>query len=886
MLHRLKSLFRSLTGRKQLEDGMDDELRFHIDAYEQDLIQSGISPDEARQRAKREFGGIERMKEECREAKGLFIPDELFRNIRQTFRSLLKSPAYFLTCVVVLALGIGANTAIFSIINSVILTPLPYQDSEKLVFLWEKFPKMAEPLGSRMQVSRKMFRDWKESTTSFTDMAAFHEERMTESGIDHPQHISVASATENFLTLLGFHPALGSSFSLEDERTAAPVAIITDQYFEKRFHRNPDALNQAITLNGTSYSVIGVLPSNFYLPAMWEGMDQKKPEVWIPVSRRWRSPERDTTQELFVIAKLQPTASLESARAEMKTVAARIRDEEPDRKTFGWEISVFPISVEDRSPELHQSLYILLAATGLLLLIACVNLTNLTLARASERVREVAVRLALGASRARVIGYLMTESLMISAVGALLGLVLAFWIVQGILALKLDEFSRPELITLNFPVFIFAAVVSILTTFLVGLIPAINASRIELHSAMKSGKGGGGSTRNSRKRQVLISVEVALALMLVSGAVLMIRSFQELIRTGVGFSLENLVAGDIDLPASRYKNGADQSRFFRSLMEQSRANSSVIDVSIVNHLPLHSVAATNFFITGKPDFSEDNPYIADYAQVSPNYLQMLNLQLIQGRMFTEQDLITQEKGTNGVAIVNEEWVRKFLPGETAPGKQLQSQDRKRAFEIIGVISNYRPIGVEHGARPQIFYPDLRIPRASLVLKTRGTESVLTIIQSIVHRVDQGIAVSGVKTLKEYLRSFNAFREFGTLLMTAFAGTALLLAMIGVYGVLTNMVSARTKEIGIRIAVGASSGNIAGMIFQQSMIPITIGIVIGLAGSFALGQFMQSLLYQVNANEIATRLLSAGAIILAAPAAIYIPLRRALGISCMEALREE
>ncbi len=863
---------------------MDEELRFHIEAYEKDLIRSGMSADEAHRKAQREFGSIERMKEECREAKGLFLPDEFFRNIRQTFRSLLKAPSYFLTCIAVLALGIGANTAIFSIVNSVILTPLPYQDAEKLVFLWERFPKMAEPLGSRMQVSRKMFLNWKENATSFTDMAAFHEETLTESGIEFPQHVSVSFATQNFISLLGFQPTLGRSFSQEDEKTAAPVAIITDQYFEKRFHRNPNALQQSITLNGTSYSIIGVLPSGFFIPAMWEGTDQKKPEVWIPLSRRWQSAERETIQELFVIARLEPTASVESARAEMRTVAARIRDAEPDRKAFGWEISVFSISEEDRSPDFHHSLYILLAATGFLLLIACVNLTNLTLARANERVREVAIRLALGASRARVIGYLMTESFLISIMGAFLGLILGYWIVQGILTLKLDEFSRPELIQLNLPVFLFAAIVSIMTTFIVGLIPAINASRIELHSAMKSGKKSGSPGQHSRNRQILIAVEVALALMLVSGAVLMIRSFQELIRTGVGFSLENLTAVDIDLPESRYGSGADRSRFFRTLLERAKADSSVIDVSITNHLPLHSVAATNFRIEGEPDHSEENPYIADYAHVSENYLQMLNLRLLEGRMFTEQDLINQEKDQSGTVIVNEEWVRKFLPGKPATGRRLIKKNQ--SLEIVGVVSSYRPIGVEHGFRPQIFYPDLRVPQATLVLKTRGNASILSTTQSIVHSIDKDIAVSKVQTLKEYLRSFNAFREFGTMLMTIFAGIALLLAMIGVYGVLTNMVSARTKEIGIRIAIGATPGNIARMIFRQSMLPITIGVAIGIAGSFAMGQFLQSLLYQVSANEITTRLLSAGAIVVSAPVAIYIPLRRALGISCTEALRED
>lgn len=810
---------------------------------------------------------------------------DLLREFRHAVRTISRSPAYAFTCILVIALGIGANTAIFSMVHSVILSSLPYPDVDRLVFIWEKFP-MSDPLGNRIQVARKNYLEWKRQNTSFTGMAAFQEGARNETGSGFPRHISVASASENFLPMLGVQPQLGRLFLPEEERKDSDhVAIVTDGYFESRRQRDPKILGSSITLDGVSYTIIGVLPKKFHLPAMWEGMDQKKPEVWIPLSRLWRTADDDARRQLYVIAKLKPGVSLAQSETEMQGIAKRLELADPTFNT-GWKLGIYPFQQEDTAPTLHRALYVLLGAVGFLLLIACANLANLTLARMNARSREIAVRLAIGATRSQVVGQLLLEALVISLIGAAVGLLLAHWAIKGMLALEPVDFQRPELIEINIYVFVFAALATILTALLFGLAPAISASRLDLNSAMKAG-GWGASSNRSSSRQFLIAAEVAMALVLLCGAGLMIRSFHKLIDTGIGFKTEQLIGVDIDLPETRYPNNESRSRFFRDLMARTRAVPGVAAVSVVDNLPLHSVAFTNFYIAGRPEPTKDNLPMADFAAGSPDYLSMIGMKLIAGRLFTENDLALNEKDKDGVVIVNDAWVRKFMNGEQPLGKRILNSDKKNAFEIVGVVNSYSPLGTENGPRPQMFWPYLKLSKATLLVRTHGTPAAMTkSLQAAVAELDKDLPTNKIETLNHHLQYWLSQKQFNTLLMAVFAGLALLLAMIGVYGVLANMVASRTREIGIRMAIGASPSGIGKLILRQSMTPVAVGLVLGLAVSIALSRFLESLLFQIRADDPLTRVLAIGAILFIAPAAIYRPLRRAMTVDPTVALRDE
>jgi putative ABC transport system permease protein len=808
--------------------------------------------------------------------------DTMTRDLRYALRLLARSPGYALTCVAVLALGIGANVAIFSVVNSIILRPLPYPDASRLVFLWQHFPNMPDPPGGRIQVARRNYLEWKRQNTVFADMAAFREMSIGESGVDHPEHVSTGFASANLFPMLGVQARTGRLFSANQDQ----VAVLTDGYFEKRFHRDPKAIGKSITLGGVAYTVVGALPPRFHLPATFEGMDQLKPQVWTPLSRLFRTAEDDTRPQLLVTARLKPNVSLAQARTEMAGIADRLQRADP-KLNQGWTVSVFPFEVEDTAPQLHRALLVLLGAVAFLLLIACANLANLTLARATLRSREIAVRLALGATRTGIIAQLVAEAAIVSVAGAAVGLLLAHWCIQLMLKLEPPDIQRPELIGIDLPVFAFAVAASILTTLLFGLAPAIAASRSDLNSALKAGGAWGASAARVRSRQFLIAVEVAMALVLVVGAGLMIRSFRELISTGIGFETAHLTAADIDLPEKRYPDGASQSRFFRNLMDRARSAPGVALVGVADNLPLHSVSCQNFWIVGRPEPPIGSLPIADFANASPRYFNTLGLRLEGGRFFTDGDLAFTEKEKDAVAIVNHAFAQHFFPGENPVGKRLLSADKKHSSEIIGVVSDYRPLGTENGTRPQIFWPYLKLQHASLLVRTAAAPQSLTkAIQNAIWSLDKDIVASKIETLDEYLDYWQSQRKFNTLLLAIFAGLALTLAMMGIYGVLANLVASRVREIGIRMAIGATPAAIGKLVLLQSMVPVMAGLAIGLAGSFALGRFLEALLFQVRAHDPLTLAVAASTILLVSPVAIYVPLRRATRVDCTVALREE
>ena len=808
----------------------------------------------------------------------------LVGDLRSALRILARSPAYALMSIAVLALGIGANVAIFSVLYSVVLAPLPYPDASRLVFVWQKLLVLSDPITGRVMVYHKNYLEWRKQNTVFDVMAAFSARTLDETGLDHPQHVSAGFASVNLFPLLGARARIGRTFAPQEEAASQNrVAVLADAFFERRFHRDPHILGRSITLDGAAYTIIGVLPPRFYLPSTREGLDQLNPDIWIPLSRLWSNAQEESAAQMYVPARLKRGVSLTQARTEMAVIAQRLAQADPDLNK-PWTATVYPFEVEDAAPTLHRALWVLLGTVGFLLLIACANLANLTLARASQRSHEMALRLALGATRAQLIRQLLLESFVVSLAGAGAGSLLGYWCIRFILALKPPDIQRPELIGLNLAVLAFAAGLTLATTLLFGLAPALSASRADLNTALKTSARHATGAR-LRSRQFLIAAEVALALILLSGAGLMIRSFQELIKTGIGFSTEHLITADIDLPARDFPNSASQSLFFRRLLDRVGRIPGVASAGLIDNLPLHQVSMRQYLIVGRPEPRPEAIPVFDTAAASPNYFDVIGLHLLAGRSFSEGDLTRSDQ--DGVAIINQSMARQAFAGENPIGQRLVEGNKSRSYQIVGVVSDYRALGVENAVRPEVFQPSMQMDKASLIVRaSRPLDPLAKEIQQAIWSLDRGIPETKVATMDSYLDEWQSQRKFNTLLLASFAGLALALAMIGIYGVLANLVTSRVREIGIRMAVGAAPAEIGRLILRQSFIPISIGLVIGLAGTLAVGRFIEALLFHVRARDPLTLALASASILLVSPLALFIPLRRATHVDCTVALREE
>ena len=809
------------------------------------------------------------------------------RDLRHAIHTLSRSPGYAALSILVLALGIGANAAIFSVLDSVVLHALPYPQADRLVVVWERFPALPPPVGPRMNVARRTLRDWQQQATVFSTMAAFTNHPADENSSGHVRHVDTGFASAALFPLLGARPQIGRIFVSENERPGNDrVAVLTEPYFERQFQGSPTALGRTLTLDGTAYTIIGVLPRDFHLPATYEGSDQTHPDIWVPLSQLPGTDEQDRARVLRVIAKLKPGVTLAQARTEMEAIAAR-REKTDPKFAEGWHTSLFDMRTEDTDPKVHRAIYVLMAATGFLLLIACANLANLTMARATLRYRELALRLALGATRPRLVSQLIAEPFLLSACGAGLGLLLAYWGVKLIIAYKPENVMRPELIAINLPVLLFSAAAGVATTILFGLAPALSASRADLNTALKSGGAHGSSAMRLRSRQALIAVEVALALVLVTGAGLMMRSFGQLLAVGVGFQTEHMSIADIELPADRYRDGTARARFFRLLLERAAATPGMAGAAVVDNPPLHRISMSNFFIQGRPDPPLDSLPIADKDHVSPGYLELIGLRIEAGRTFAAADQAFTEKGPNAVAIVNRAFARQFFPNENPIGHRLLDGDRKQASEIIGIAADFRPMGAENGPRPTIFWPDLRLQTASLVVKSSASNArVASGIRELIWSLDPALPGAEIQPMAYYVDEWLSQHRFNTFLLGIFAGLALILGMLGIYGVLSGLVASRVREIGIRLAIGATPARIGRLVLAQSMLPVAAGLMVGLAASLVLGRFLDSLLFQVGPRDPLTLALSFFGVLAIAPLAVWIPLRRATRVDCTVALREE
>jgi putative ABC transport system permease protein len=797
-----------------------------------------------------------------------------WQDLRYGVRSLLKRPGFTLIAVLTLALGIGANTAIFSVIDAVLLKSLPYRETDRLVVIWEKLIKV-----DQVELSPEDYFAYLTRSQAFERIAAGERMNFNLTGNDEPIRLEAHAVTANLFPTLGVQPILGRTFTEEEDRTNARVVILSSSLWQNRFAGDRGIIGRDVSLNGQNYTVIGVMPSEFQFPPQLA--DRWHSELWAP-----RSLETEVNRQahnLLTIGKLKPGVSFAQAKAELENIA-RLREQESPQKRGGGGVNPVPLQ-SAIGRQLRPSLWILAGAVGFVLLIACANVANLLLSSASSRQKEIAIRQALGARRGRIVRQLLTESLLLSLVGAGLGLLLAIWIGDAIGALGAKQIPRADQIAVDGRVLGFTFLLSLITGVVFGLAPALQASRTELNESLKEGGRSEKGSGSHRLRSALVVAEVALSLMLLIGAGLMIKSFWKLQQVDPGFDPQNLLSFQITLPASRYAERPERSIFYQQVLEKISTLPGVKAAAVVNHPPFSGGRGiSGFKIEGRPEPTSiaDTP-LADYRVISPDYLRMMGIPVLQGRPFAESD----GKDAPLVAIINRAFADRFFPNTDPLGRRIGAGDEW--LTIVGVVGNVKQSGLDAESATHVYVSYLQMPvsRTGLLVRTASDPlSFVSAIRGQILTIDRDQPIYNVNTMSGLISESVAPRRLNLLLLGAFALVALALASVGIYGVISYSVSQRTREIGIRVALGAQRRDVLKLIIGQGMALALAGVALGIAGSIALTRIMSGLLFGVSATDPAT--FAAIALLLAAVAllACFLPARRAMKVDPMIALRYE
>ena len=812
---------------------------------------------------------------------------EMFwQDIRYGVRMLLKAPSISIVATIALALGIGANTAIFSVVNAVLLRPLPFASSEQLMNVWETDSVRGYTRGS---ASYPNFVDWREQNHVFEHISTYHNNDFIMTGRGESTRLQGAVVNADLFPLLGVTPLIGRGFLPAEDNPgeAGRVVVLSQGLFQKRFNSDPNVVNQSMVLDGKNYTIVGVMPGAFQFPVQNDPV-----ELWTTVAldREGKEPitEERGAHYMQVIARLKPGVSKEQAQAEMTTIGTRLEQQYPD-KNLHRNLRVEP-TLEALVGDVRPALLILLGAVGFVLLIACANVANLLLARAMSRHKEMAIRSALGASRMRVVRQLLTESVLLSLTGGTLGLVLAVWWSDLLVALGKENIPRALQVGLDWRVLGFTLFVSVLTGIVFGLVPAIHSSKTELTESLKEGgRSGAEGARRNRIRGVLVVGELAIAVVLLVGAGLLIQSLWRLRQVSPGFESQNLLTFVVGIPEVKYPTGK-QAQFYRDLITRIESLPGVRSASSIIPLPLSGDSFSISFETeGRPVAKGDRPS-ADFFAVQGDYFKTLGVSMLKGRDFTERD----NKQGPPVVIVNQAFARKFFPNEDALGKRIRpgistDTDEPAMREIIGVVSDIRNRNLSSELRPGYYMPAAQMPFNQMTLVVRTTNdphSVITAVQNEVHAMDNELPIFNVKTMDDYISATVAGPRFNATLLVIFAGVALILTIVGLYGVMSYSVAQRTNEIGIRMALGAQTGDVLRLIVSQGFKLVLIGLGIGLAGAFALMRVISSLLFGVTTKDPLTFAAVAVLLTLVALLACYIPARRATRLDPLHALRYE
>ena len=804
--------------------------------------------------------------------------ETLLQDLRFSLRMLVKNPGFTAVAAITLALGIGANTAIFSVVNAVLLRPLPYRDPSRLVLMNESSKQLPD-----MSVSYPNYLDWRDRSRSFERIAAVQPAQYTLSGVERPERLGGWNVTADFFPTLGVTPAVGRGLTPQDDRPGAPpVALLTYGLWQRRFGGDPSVVGRALTLSGRSVAVIGVLPASF---RFYYG----DADLFLPLGLDADSlQERNEHPGIYVVARLRPEATAQTAFADMDAIARGLEKEHPETNS-GNRVAV-KLLQDDVVSILRPVLVVLAGAVGFVLLIACANVANLLLARASTREKEIAIRRALGASRRRVLLQVMTESALLSLFGGGLGLLLAAWLSDVLLSLVPAGLPRLDEVRLDGTVLGFTLALSLLTGLVFGIAPAWQASRSDVLEPLKETARGSSSGRGQQRfRSVLVVSEVALALVLLAGAGLMARSFERLQEVRPGFRPGNVLSAQLVLPELKYKTKAEINSFADRLVARVEALPGVEAAGTVNPLPLTQEGwQTDYQIEGRPVPARGEAPNSDYHVVSGAYFKAMGIPLVRGRLFDDSD----REDTTPVVLVNETLARRWWPAGDAVGKRMRtgSVDQPGPWmTVAGVVGDVRQYGLDQEQKTQFYRTERQVALhpMSLVLRAQGDpEALASALRGAVQSIDPDQPIYNVRSMDSLLATTLAPRRLSLLLLATFAVTALVLAGVGIYGVLAYSVTQRTHEIGIRMALGARRADVLVMVLRQGLRLVLAGAALGVAAAFGLTRLMSSLLFGVSPTDPAT--LGAVCLVLVGVAllACLVPARRASGVDPMIALRCE
>ncbi len=875
---RVRCLFR----RRVAETNLNDELRFHHEQQLEKYMKSGLTEAEALRRIRMNFGGLERVKEECQDAWGIRLVETLIQDLRYGWRVLRKSPGFTLIALLTLALGIGANTAIFSILYGILLRPLPYEDASRLIVLHETTPRVGT-----VSVSYPNFLDWRALNNSFIQMSAVNTVGFNLSGIDQPENVTGQAVSTNFLSMLGVHPILGRDFDASEEKEgAAAVVLLSYPLWQSHFGGDHSVIGRTIALDGRAFSIIGVLPANF----RWTEKTDLLEPVGVWATNNPSSHARSERGDGVVLARLAPHITFERAQVEMRSIAARLANTYPaDNDQFGVRLQpIRDVFVSDIRP----AVLLLFVAVTFVLLIACANVGNLFLMRGSGRAKEMALRIAIGASRGRVIAQMLAESLILTSLGGLAGLALALVMIRGLVQLMPDAMLAGATVDLNSPALFFTAAIVAIAAFFFGLAPTRHATRADLQLELKDG-GRTTSTGASqtRWRGFLVIAEVSLALVLLVGAGLMMKSLFRLLSIDAGVRTEHVLTMQIDLRAAQYDKDPAILNFWDRLLNGVVQLPGVQAAALGTGLPLtgdHS--RTDIAIDGmNPPKPGSYPH-PDIHIVSPAYGSALGLRLLRGRMFTDQD----DEHAPRVAFINSLLARQLFSGRDPIGSRfhfgrITEQKAPEWITIVGVVRDTKLYGLANPSRLEVYVPFHQGITGSmkLIVKSAGEPSSLaSAIRNVVASIDKDQPVFAVETMDQYVRDSVSTRRITFIVLGCFSALALVLAGVGIYGVISYSVTQRMREIGIRVALGAQASDVLRMVLAEGGKIALAGVLTGIAASFCLTRLMTKLLFSVSSADPLTFVAVAGATFVTALLASYIPARRASRADPVTTLRSE
>ena len=875
---------RSIVRRRRVEQELNRELRFHLEQEMEANLAAGMAPAEARLAAVRRLGGVEQIKEECRDMRRTAYLESLGQDLRYALRALRKSPGFAAVILLTLALSIGANSAIFSVIDGVLLQPLPYPDQNRIVrifFTSRTFPKF--PLNPFD------FRDFRARSRSFEALAAFTRADLQLSGSGQPAKLNAFRITAGYFRALGLAPERGREF---DERDELPgngrLVVLSDRLWRTQFAGTPDIVGRHITLDSQPFTVAGVMPpgaehpGNDYHPlGFGDTVD-----AWWPFTFEGNANNRGS-HYLEGIGRLKAGVKPEQAQAEMNALLAQIKREHGNQDS-DWQLKLIPLYQEIVGTS-ERLLLVLLGAVGLVLLIACVNAANLLLARAIARQREIAVKSALGAPRSRLIQQMLTESLVIALLGGGLGVVVAVGGVRGLVSLLPVDFPRADSIHVNAAVLAFTVLVAVATGFLFGLVPALQVSRSHLQQGLcEGGRSSTGSGRHTRLRSVLVVAEVSLAYVLLIGAGLMLRSFVNLLRMDPGFRPEHVLTATLPLPAADYQPGEAVSRFYDQLVTRLSTIPGVRSAGAGSDLPWTGYDEnTGFDIEGRKAPPNEG-FHARYHGATPDYFRALGIPLVHGRFFTEAD----NKDAPRALIVNEAMARRYWPHQDAVGQRITFSDTPKEADwskIVGVVGDVKDRPNSSGAEPALWMPELQWgnPNLSIVVRADSDpRQVLAAVRREVSRLDPSLALGDVRLMDQIADAGISAPRFAFFLVGLFAALAMLLAAIGTYGVIAYSVSRRTHEFGLRMALGATPWDVQRLVISQGIRFGLAGVGLGVVAALALARVLRSLIYEVSAVDPLSFTVVSLMVTLVALLACYMPARRATKANPTAALRAE